>query len=364
VTRGGTPAIRLARAGLVAALAATVFGLSKVHAAWVADPAYDYTGSSRFGWSLLLLATVCTVAYAVGLPDLARDRRAALGASALAGVLSAVVVSLVQLLTGDALLPRFVVFGTALAVLPIGVGANAVARRGSRRAEERDRVLLVGAEHEAVVLRAELAGIPHRPASVVGCVGADEVAAPGSRALADLVARHRASVVVLDREAQADDRVVTHVAALHEQGVRVRPLLLFYEEWLGKMPVSELERTSLLFDIGELHRARYGRAKRVLDIGLAVVGLVPLVLVVPVVALANLATSRGPLLYRQQRVGRFGQTFTIWKLRTMVPDVDPEPASALWTAIDDPRVTPVGRLLRRTHLDELPQVLNVLRGDL
>jgi lipopolysaccharide/colanic/teichoic acid biosynthesis glycosyltransferase len=143
--------------------------------------------------------------------------------------------------------------------------------------------------------------------------------------------------------------------------VRVRTLTSFYEGWLGKLPMSELERTSLFFDIGELHRARYGRAKRLVDVPLALAGLVALGLVVPLVWLGNLAGNRGPLVYRQPRVGKGGGEFTILKFRTMR---SAEGESTTWTAADDSRVTPLGKLLRRTHLDELPQVVNILRGDL
>lgn len=354
---------RGARAGFVAAVVAAVVGLSKVHAAWVAERAYDYTGSSRFGWSLALVGLACTVAYGLGLPDLPRTRRAALAASTGAGVLAAAGLSLVQLVTGDALLPRFVVFGTAALVVPIGVATNALVRTGSSRAQQRDRVVLVAPDHEREVLTAELEGTPQQPAIVVARVGVDRAREPGSRALLEAVSGTDATVVVLDREAQADDRVVAQAATLHERGVRVRTLSQFYEEWLGKIPVSELERASLFFDIGELHRARYGRAKRVLDIALGALGLVPLAVVLPLVALGNLVGNRGPLFYRQERVGRFDSRFTIWKLRTMAPG----PAGGLadeWTAEDDPRITPFGRVLRATHLDELPQVVNILRGDL
>jgi lipopolysaccharide/colanic/teichoic acid biosynthesis glycosyltransferase len=77
------------------------------------------------------------------------------------------------------------------------------------------------------------------------------------------------------------------------------------------------------------------------------------------VFVGNLLGNRGPLWYRQRRVGRDGDEFTIWKFRTMRPGSGSE-----WTDLDDVRVTPFGRLLRRSHLDELPQVLNILRGDL
>jgi lipopolysaccharide/colanic/teichoic acid biosynthesis glycosyltransferase len=82
---------------------------------------------------------------------------------------------------------------------------------------------------------------------------------------------------------------------------------------------------------------------------------------IPLVAIANLFGNRGPVFYRQQRVGKSRKVFTMWKFRTMreLPG-----GSTPWTADDDPRITRVGGLLRSMHLDELPQVMNVLKGDL
>jgi lipopolysaccharide/colanic/teichoic acid biosynthesis glycosyltransferase len=266
-----------------------------------------------------------------------------------------------------------VVFGAAVLSIPWQVAINALSRDGQSRAEDRDRVLLVAerAEHERLVddLRMEL----ERGATLVATLDPSTAGGrePGHEPLIEAQASSGATVVVMDRGAAADDRVIAQAAKLHEAGVRVRTLQGFYEEWLGKLPLSELERASLFFDIGEVHRARYGRLKRIMDLALALVGLVPLVLVTPVVLAGNLVANRGPLLYRQTRVGKGGEHFTIYKFRTMRTDRSEQVAPAAigpgadrWTEVDDPRVTPWGRVLRRTHLDELPQVLNILRGDL
>ena len=115
-----------------------------------------------------------------------------------------------------------------------------------------------------------------------------------------------------------------------------------------------------MFDVGEMHRARYGRMKRVLDVVVGAVGVAALAVVTPLVAVGNLLGNRGPLLYRQPRVGKNGRSFSILKFRTMTPG----PPSGEWTAENDPRITPFGAWLRRSHLDELPQVVNILRGHL
>ena len=102
---------------------------------------------------------------------------------------------------------------------------------------------------------------------------------------------------------------------------------------------------------------------RALDVGLA---LILLVLTAPLLALAALAIrleGGGPVLYRQRRIGRHGEPFEMLKLRTMRPGSDPVGVGTVVTR-DDPRVTRVGRILRRTSIDELPNLINVLRGEM
>ncbi len=102
--------------------------------------------------------------------------------------------------------------------------------------------------------------------------------------------------------------------------------------------------------------------KRLVDVVAAIFGLILLSPVLACIAVAVKATSEGPVFFAQERVGRHGKTFVIWKFRSMVVDA-PEKGPALTTRMDR-RVTSVGRVLRATKADELPQLLNVLRGDM
>ncbi len=310
---------RLARPALFIGIAAIVLGLSKFHAAWVADPPYDYTGSFRFAWSIAYIVLLAVTAYGFGLPELPRSPRQALVSSAGAAALAASIVGLAELLVGDALLPRFVVFGTAIAVVPWYLACIAVAQGGRAREAERDRVLLVTSAEDAERVRHDLARAPERQAVVVEVLGHDSCLPTGvdPHPLVTAAVSGEVTVVVLDRAALARDAIVDQAATLHEHGARVRTLSLFYEEWLGKLPVSELERVSLMFDIGELHRLRYGRVMRMVDLVLGSVGLVLFVVVAPLVFLGDAAANRGPLLFRQDRVGRNGVVFGILKFRTM-----------------------------------------------
>ncbi len=350
---------------LVGGIVAAVVGLSKVHASQVGT--YDYTGSGRLAWSLAYIAILGVAAYGLGLPDVPRTRRSAVVTAVAAAIAGALGMSLVQLVVGDALLPRFVVLGSALLLVPWYLLTVNLALDGRSLDERRDRVVVV-AEHAAAVgteLEAEL----ERGAESAGVIVATleihdaTVTGAGRQPLHDLVLAQRATVIVLDRQAQDQSSIVVQAAALHAGGVRVRTLSLFYEEWLGKLPVAELERVSMMFDIGEIHRQRYTRMKRVVDITLGALGTVGLLVVTPVVLVANLLGNRGPLLYRQVRVGKHDVLFTVLKFRTMRPDAGAT-ESTDWTGTRDPRVTRFGHFLRRSHLDELPQVVNILKGEL
>jgi exopolysaccharide biosynthesis polyprenyl glycosylphosphotransferase len=353
---------RAARVLLYLGAAGVVLGLSKYHAAYIGH--YDFTNSFRFAWAISYIVLLALAAYGVGLPDLPRSTRVAVLSALGSTAAAAIGISILQLVAGSTLLPRFVVLGTPLVLVPWYFVCWALASSARTLQEDRDRIVAVVSLEEADALRAELSEAPEKAASLVDTLLLADARSdqPRQRPLVESVVRNGATVVVLDREAQGDESIVGQAAALHESGIRVRTLTLFYDEWLGKLPVWELERVSLMFDIGELHRARYGRFKRLVDLGISVVALAALIVVIPFVFLGSLIANRGPLFYRQTRVGKNGTTFQILKFRTMRPEGADMPSE--WTTEDDPRITPFGGLLRRTHVDELPQLVNVLRGEM
>ena len=349
---------RSARPLLYLGIFGIVFGLAKYHARYVGH--YVFHTSERLPWTVAYVLVLCVCAYGAGLPDLDR-KRAAWAPAAGAAVAGALTVSAAQLAVGSLLLPRLVVFSSVFLLTPWFAICVGLAGMGRSREEERDRVVLVAGREEQAALEAEMFVDLERPATLVASLTSREarVVDPKMKPLIAAVIGARATVVVLDREASLEESVVDQAATLHEAGIRVRSLSVFYDEWLGKLPLSELERMSLMFDLGDLHRIRYGRLKRLSDLAIALPGFVFLAAVVPVVLLGNLIGNRGPLLFRQPRVGRGQRIFEIWKFRTMRPDGDGNE----WTTVDDSRVTPWGRVLRRTHVDELPQVVNIIWGE-
>ena len=353
---------RVSRGLLAVGTVAALYGLAWAHAVgWASEP-YGVTSTFRFPWTLAFAVFLLVAAYGVGLPDVPRTRKGAVLAASVAYIAALVGVSLGQLVLGQPLLPRSVLLGAGVFFVPFATLCSGLLIDARTKASGHDRVVVVGDWADAATLSYELEHGAERAAQIVDVLTPAEAAATpaGEQPLRELVVTAAADVVVLDRVAQLDRTIVEQVAALHESGIRVRTLSLFYEEWLGKLPISELERVSLMFDIGEVHRIRYGRVKRVVDVVFAAIGSLALLVVLPFVLVGNAVANRGPIFYRQVRVGKGGRTITMLKFRTMRPEGD----STDWTSDRDPRITPFGAFLRRTHLDELPQVLNILRGDL
>ena len=174
----------------------------------------------------------------------------------------------------------------------------------------------------------------------------------------------RVSEIVLAlRERRGGVLPLRHLLDCKLKGVKVMDLTSFYERELGVLKVDNLRASWLIFSQGFDQGLVRDMIKRSFDV-LASLSL--LILALPVLALAMLAIlleSGRPIFYRQERVGQGGVPFMILKLRTMVQDAEKD-GQPRWAGQNDARITPVGRFLRRTRIDELPQLINVLRGDM
>jgi lipopolysaccharide/colanic/teichoic acid biosynthesis glycosyltransferase len=146
-------------------------------------------------------------------------------------------------------------------------------------------------------------------------------------------------------------------------GFRVIPIHQFHEYAFGRVPVDLLS-SAWFMSVLHLYQRTYSRlSKRAFDLVILTVALPVLALLVPLMALLVRLSSAGPVLFRQIRVGEHGEPFQMIKFRTMVDGAE-APGRAVWAGEGDPRITPIGRLMRRMRLDELPQLWNVLCGDM
>jgi exopolysaccharide biosynthesis polyprenyl glycosylphosphotransferase len=228
---------------------------------------------------------------------------------------------------------------------------------GSVAAEQ--RLLIVGADERGAEIIDQITSLHDSPYEVVGIVIDDEELFPGELArLPAIVEYHRPDLVVmLNHRPEAFDALLDLAAS----GFKVVGPPEFYEHAFGRVPV-ELLSQSWFMNVLHLYRKPYTRfAKRAFDVVVASFGLLLTAPLYPVLAWI-VARTPGPVIFRQVRLGEGGVPFTIYKFRTMRQDA--EVAGAVWAAERDPRVTRAGAFMRKTRLDELPQLWNVLRGEM
>ncbi len=146
------------------------------------------------------------------------------------------------------------------------------------------------------------------------------------------------------------------------KGIPVEDGVAFAEQLAGKLSVESLHPSFLIFSDGFNRSAIFKRVKRVIDILASATGLALLFPVSLLIALAIKLDSEGPILYRQERVGKDGRIFHLLKFRSM--RVDAEENGPTWAEVDDQRVTRVGRWIRKLRFDEIPQMISVFRGEM
>ena len=183
-----------------------------------------------------------------------------------------------------------------------------------------------------------------------------------STAITGALRLRRRRTIVVTSEALDDPRMADLLAGLSLSGVRVVRPHEFYERVMRRASLDDIDESWFLFHRPLRARRIYAAIKRVTDIVAGLLGSLLVCLLVPVVAMLIRLDDGGPVFFRQERVGRGNRPFRIWKFRTM--RVDAEAEGPVWAVPGDARVTTIGRLLRRTRLDELPQFFNVLKGEM
>jgi sugar transferase (PEP-CTERM system associated) len=168
--------------------------------------------------------------------------------------------------------------------------------------------------------------------------------------------------VIVAMEDRRGAMPVRELLALRLRGVVIEDAGAVMERLLGKLPLDGLNPSALIFTQGFNVKASQQILRRLVSIAVSFVALAICLPFIPFIALAVRLSSPGPIFFRQTRVGLRGRPFSVIKFRTMREDA--EAKGAVWAAKNDPRVTPLGRIMRGTRLDEIPQLWNVLRGEM
>jgi sugar transferase (PEP-CTERM system associated) len=260
---------------------------------------------------------------------------------------------------------------TAVMVVTLVFGWRIVFEWTSRHVAPPARLLVVGTNDAAARLGRELHRRADLGVEIVGFIDPDP-AKLGTPVFNPGVIGTIEDIPAIVR-ARGVDRVVVSLADargklpmeklldLKLQGVQFEHLASVYEKYTGKIAVDNLRPSWLIFSEGFRSSRLLDLTKRGLDVGIALIGLLIVLPVMALVALAVRLSSNGPVFYHQARVGQHGRVFVLHKFRSMQANAEQE-SGAVWAQAGDSRVTSVGRILRRTRLDEIPQLWNVLCG--
>ena len=184
----------------------------------------------------------------------------------------------------------------------------------------------------------------------------------GDGILKEFIRDHAIDLVVVEPSVLQNKELVKMLYEVLPLGVTILNFAEFYEAIMGKVPTSLVTETWFLENLAELDKRSFELIKRLSDIaGAAILGI-SVLLLLPFVALLIKLDSKGPVFYRQKRVGQNGKVFQFLKFRSMVQNADA--VDGFKGTGDDMRHTRVGKFMRKTYLDELPQIINVLRGEM
>ena len=336
----------------------------------------DFLAPQSF-WFVILSALWLLFAYLSGLYDLRtcgslHDTVLALVQTVVAVIL---VYFVIYFLAEPNSLPRLVVIYHGAATIAL-IGLWRVAYGGfTSQAPFRRRALIVGAGWAGRTIACEIHAHAGSHYQVVGFVDDDPekqgqsiegIPVVGTRErLVCLVRERNVAEVVLAISRDLSPEMFRMLLDVQEQGVQITPMSVLYEQITSRLPVEHIgDSWYVALPLGHAATGSvYPLVKRLLDLIVAAVGLVVFGVMLPIVALAIRLDSPGPIFYWQERVGKGGKVFRVRKLRSMRSDAEPE-GRAIWAKNGDPRVTRVGRFLRKARIDEFPQFLNILKGEM
>ena len=308
-------------------------------------------------------------------PHVAGSGRKTTRGIAIAAFLGLAGYSLVFIVREDTNLPRVGVGAFLFFASLLTLGWRMLFIRLYKRTGQLRRVLLIGAGKAGQTLAELYNSLGPRSFHIIGYVDDDEKKVGEmfhgfpvlgtSRHLLDLIYDNRISDLVVAINGAITGKTFQSILDAQEHGVDVTRMPILYEEMTSRVPIHHLESDWIIrsFVDGLTVNGFYELFKRVMDILGALVGLLILTAILPFLALAIYIDSGLPIIYSQPRHGRGRSIFTIYKFRSMRKKSE-IPSDLTATVEDDPRITRVGRFLRKTRLDEFPQFWNVLRGDM
>ena len=327
------------------------------------------------GWFYLLPLIWVILLVELYEPHIAGSGRKTTRGIAIAAVIGLIAFSLLFITRQETDLPRVGVGAFLLFASLLTLGWRMIFIRIYKQTGQMRRMMLVGAGKAGQALAELYNSLGPRSFNIIGYIDDDprklkkkyhELPVLGtSERLLEIMDAYRISDIVVAINGEIQGKTFQNILDAQEKGVNVTRMPILYEEMTGRVPIHHLESDWIIrsFVDGLSISGFYELAKRLFDILGAIVGLLILAIALPFLSLAILVDSGLPIFYSQPRLGRGRRIFTIYKFRSMRRKSDTV-QEVHTTTENDPRITRVGKFLRKTRLDELPQFWNVLRGDM
>lgn len=231
------------------------------------------------------------------------------------------------------------------------------------------RALLIGDGERSLEVAGIINSRKYLHSEVVGYLSDDPAAQAGGEAtylgtvenMPSITERRNVNQIIVTSE-KIDDHLMGLMLECMKKKVKVSDSKKVIEEITGRVPIGHLSDHWFILELSSIDKRYFWYAKRAADIVVALLGLCFSAPLFPLVAIMIKLNSPGPVFYRQTRVGRGNRPFRVWKLRTMAKDADKN--NVLWTTANDDRITRIGWLLRKVRIDEVPQLINVLKGEM
>lgn len=217
-----------------------------------------------------------------------------------------------------------------------------------------NRVVILGFGNEVENLKKEISERPY--------LGYKLVQIDFKKELSEQIEKENIDTVIFTDEFEENPKFLTALYFCLPMRVNFLDFATAYELITEKIPVSMISKSWFLENLREGEKKIYDKLKRIFDVFLAFLILILTLPIWPLISLAIKIEDGGPVFYKQERVGKDRKNFFLIKFRSMIPEAEKE--GPKWAEEEDKRITKVGKFLRRTHFDEIPQMINVLRGDI
>jgi exopolysaccharide biosynthesis polyprenyl glycosylphosphotransferase len=237
----------------------------------------------------------------------------------------------------------------------------------------RRKVVIIGTTTAGETIARELRSSKRSTIDLLGYISEREdesIQIDGLPVLGDWITLHRLAhngiidSMIIAIDYKENPKLFLEAIGVTQLGIPLIPMTMAYERMRGKIPVEHLgDQWCLALPIEIDVSPLYTCWRKAMDITFGLLGMAILLLILPVLVLLIYLDSPGPIFYKQERLGRSGRKFCMYKFRSMYTNAE-HTGRAIWATQDDERVTRIGRLMRATHLDELPQVFNIFRGDM